>query len=107
MNTQEQRILVLGKITDVTAFAAMIIGTIILGTFFLLDYSSDVAVVGLIFMGVAFWAHISLLIILIFTLIFNKNHWQYLLIRMGILLLNIPISILYAFIGLHFLDHHN
>lgn len=107
MNTQEQRILVLGKITDVTAFAAMIIGTIILGTFFLLDYSSDVAVVGLIFMGVAFWAHIFLLIILIFTLIFNKNHWQYLLIRMGILLLNIPISILYAFIGLHFLDHRN
>src|SRR5690606_14348288 len=105
MNKQEHRILILGKISDVTAFAAMIIGTIILGTFFLLDYSSDVAVVGLIFMVVAFWAHIILLIILVFTLIFNQNHWQFLLIRMGILLLNIPVSILYAFIGLHFLDH--
>ena len=104
MNTTDKKITTLGKISDGTAFLSMIIGTIILGTFFIMERSEEVAFAGLFFIIIAFWVNLLVFLILIIVLVFYKNHWKYLCIRMGILLFNIPLALLYAYIGLHFID---
>ncbi|MFA7444414.1 MAG: hypothetical protein WCY89_00570 [Flavobacteriaceae bacterium] len=105
MNTTNKKITTLGKIADGIALLSMIIGTIILGTFFIMERSEDVAFAGLFFMVIAFWVNLLVFLILIIALVFYKNHWKYLCIRMGILLLNIPIALLYSYIGIYFLDN--
>lgn len=101
----EPNILNLGKTSDIIAFISMTIGTIILGTFFITDKSEDIAIKGFLYMIIAFWINVFILIILIGTAIIYKEYRKFLLIRIGILLLNIPVALLYALIGLYFLDN--
>ncbi len=100
---ENKNVLLIGKASDIIAFASAIIGTIILVLYFIPDegLKMTMLIVGYCYVVIAIVINLLALIILIISIFYYQLYWKYLLTKMGILLLNIPVAILYFLVVMY------
>lgn len=101
---QNKNIQQLGRTSDFIAFSLIAVSTVLMCTYILSENSFKILLAsGFLFFAGAFLVFV-ILITLLLSLYLYKCDWKYILIRIGILLLNIPIAILHSNFGLYFIE---
>lgn len=100
---ENERVIQIGKLSDIIATLSFLIGTIILVLYFIPIQGIDIEIIltGYFYVIVAIIINLIMLIGLIISIFSFQNHQKYLLKRIGFLLLNIPIAILYFLIFIY------
>ena len=94
----------LGRTSDFIAFSLIAISTVLMCIYLLSGNQFRIFIISGLFFLIGVLFLLVLLITLLLSLYLYKCDWKYILIRIGILLLNIPITILFTHYGLYFIE---
>ena len=100
---ENERVIQIGKLSDIITVLSFLIGTIILVLYFIPIQGIDFEIIltGYFYVIITIIINLIMLIGLIISIFSFQNYQKYLLKRIGFLLLNIPITILYFLIFLY------
>jgi|SRR5690554_998515 len=101
---KNQNIQQLGRTSDFIAFSLIAISTVLMYTYILSENQFRIFVLSGLFFFVGTFILLVILITLLLSLYLYKRDWKYIVIRIGILIMNIPIAVLYSNYGLYFLE---